>query len=183
MSIAIDPRVQLAHSVIHDIVYEIQRRQNSRVLVFGLGFDTPIWKEAARNSSCSVIFVEENPQFIALNSHTMMVYVSASAWGTKVDKGHLVDDSELCEIPDCLASLKFDVILVDGPTGYSPTSPGRQGSIWWSSQLCAPGGVIYIDDAHRPIESKSVERYFHEPGFSAVWKNKERNGMVKLRRN
>jgi hypothetical protein len=180
MSIAIDARVQLAHSVIHDIVNEIQRRQNSKVLVFGLGFDTPIWKEAARRSSSSVIFVEENPKYIALNPTTMMVYMSASAWGTSVDKGHLVDDSKLCEIPDCLASLKFDVILVDGPTGYSPKSPGRQGSIWWSSQLCAPGGVVYIDDAHRPIESKSIERYFEEPEFMVVWKNNERNGSVKI---
>ena len=50
----------------------------------------------------------------------------------------------------------WDVIIVDGPAGYSGDTPGRQQPIATAAKHLAPGGVTFIHDIHRALEAKYV---------------------------
>lgn len=54
----------------------------------------------------------------------------------------------------------FDIIIIDGPEGYSSEKPGRLLPCYWSTILSKPGTVIYVDDANRTLEAYCIETYF-----------------------
>ena len=54
---------------------------------------------------------------------------------------------------------RWDVIVVDGPSGYSAFSSGRMKSIYAASQLVAPGGRVFVHDCERPVEAAFASRY------------------------
>jgi hypothetical protein len=165
----IDPRVQLSRDLIVDVVQEITRRHRPRILIFGLGYDTPMWQHFAKVAGGTVVFVEENEQYIKLNPTAHVIKVAPHQWHTYVGDGTLEPDANLLAVHPSLAGSLFDVILVDGPTGYGPDRPGRQGACRWAALLSAPAAAIYIDDSERPIEAQSIVRYFHTPDHTIVW--------------
>jgi hypothetical protein len=59
------------------------------------------------------------------------------------------------KIPNSLLELgPFDIILIDGPTGFNNECPGRILPIYWSKKyLSKQGTIIYIDDANRKLEN------------------------------
>ena len=65
-------------------------------------------------------------------------------------------------IPQKLLELApFDIILVDGPSGYDDKCPGRLLPIHWSKKhLSKEGTIIYVDDATRFLEKKCINKYF-----------------------
>ncbi|KAL4566686.1 hypothetical protein LXL04_030807 [Taraxacum kok-saghyz] len=54
-------------------------------------------------------------------------------------------------LPDEIVKMKWDVIIVDGPNGYGPDSPGRMGSIFMAGIL-ANGSNVVVHDVDRMIE-------------------------------
>jgi hypothetical protein len=45
------------------------------------------------------------------------------------------------------------VVVVDGPRGDSPFTPGRASSIALAERLVADGGLVLVDDYERPLET------------------------------
>lgn len=100
------------------------------VLVFGLGHDTPLWREL--NPRGRTVFLEDQPQWLkrfaaAYYDTVPVVY----------DEG---DPAELLPLPKAITSTQWDVILVDGPA-----NSGRRQAIFTASQLTARH--VYIHDA------------------------------------
>ena len=54
----------------------------------------------------------------------------------------------------------FDIIIVDGPEGYSNEKPGRLIPCYWSTLLSKKGTIIYIDDANRKLENYCINKFF-----------------------
>jgi SAM-dependent methyltransferase len=173
-------KIQLPVAVLADMAEEIARRGPApRVLVFGLGYDTPVHQHITARAGGRIVFVEQNDDYIAMNPTASVLRWPASKWGTRVGDG-MVDDEQLPPAPRKQLArllgirqreLAFDVVLVDGPTGYNDGQPGRQGACMWASRLVKPGGVVYVDDANRSLERASITRYLNRPAFrkQASW--------------
>jgi hypothetical protein len=63
------------------------------------------------------------------------------------------------DLPVEVGSRRWDVILVDGPTGHKDGQPGRMKSIYAASTLVAPGGCVFVHDCERPAEQAFASRY------------------------
>lgn len=185
-------KIQLPMTVLADIAEEIGRRGPApKVLVFGLGYDTPVHRHVTARAGGEVVFVEQNDEYIAMNPTATVLRWPAGKWGTRVGKG-MVRDAALSPIPRrSLAKLMgvrekdlaFDVVVVDGPTGYNDMQPGRQGACFWASRLVKRGGVVYVDDANRKLERASMNRYLNRPAFKrqASWSQAGKRTVKVLR--
>ncbi|KAK8693005.1 hypothetical protein V6N13_070605 [Hibiscus sabdariffa] len=68
----------------------------------------------------------------------------------------------LTNLPEETYKLKWDVVVVDGPTGDSPEAPGRMSTIYTAGMLARGGGTgkkptttttdVVVHDVHRTIE-------------------------------
>ena len=56
----------------------------------------------------------------------------------------------------------FDIIIVDGPEGYSLEKPGRLIPCYWTTMLSKPGTIVYVDDANRELETFCIKKYFKD---------------------
>jgi hypothetical protein len=57
----------------------------------------------------------------------------------------------------------FDIIIIDGPTGWLPNQPGRLLPYFWTKNyLSHLNTIIYCDDTERPLETYSVNKYFKD---------------------
>jgi hypothetical protein len=165
--------IQIPFCVLADVANEIAavgKARPPRVLVFGLGHDTPVYRHFVGRAGGKLIFVEESEQWMPKDG-TLALHVPAQRWSTRVDGG-LVETEALLPVErqaleELLGEgpLEFDLVIVDAPTGYAAGCPGRQGACWWASQLVRPGGIVYVDDAERALEAASVARYLAAPGF------------------
>ena len=72
-----------------------------------------------------------------------------------------IEDIDKYIIPDRLLNLApFDIIIVDGPTGYNNNMPGRLLPIYWSNKyLSKSNTIIYIDDSERELEKYCIKNY------------------------
>jgi hypothetical protein len=48
----------------------------------------------------------------------------------------------------------WDVIVVDGPTGYAPETPGRMQAIATAAALASEATTVFIHDSNRDAESR-----------------------------
>ncbi len=65
---------------------------------------------------------------------------------------------------------KWDIILVDGPTGFNSQQPGRQQSIATAWKYAAEDGSVFVHDVHRDLEQKSVRMHHRCVGCSmTLW--------------
>lgn len=151
--------IQIAKSVINDIHAEVSRRDGCRLLVFGLGYDSQMW-----NACCDhVTFVEDVPEYISLNSSITTDRVVSCTYSTTVVSSWKMSNQELLsqDPPQKLAERgPFDIVLIDGPQGWGPRCPGRMIPACWTRKLIKDGGLIYVDDAARPLESYIVKKMF-----------------------
>jgi hypothetical protein len=182
--------MQLPLEMLADVATEIMRLERPRVLVFGLGYDTPVYQHFVEQKGGKLVFVEENPDFIARYPAAKALKITAVDWGTCVQEGLRATElllnlpraklAKLAEEEDP-ARLAFDLIVVDGPTGYGPTNPGRQGACYWASLLAAKRGIVYVDDMNRTLEQKAVGEHLSSFARVAEWR-KEKKHTIKLQR-
>lgn len=169
----IHPKVQLAKEVIHDILMEYQGK---KTLVFGLGYDSDMWWSHNKNN---VYFIEQNKDYIKLNPMIPKSHMFHYTYpGLSIQKSMQNPESFEIESPEWLVKNgPYDVILIDGPTGYNVNQPGRQQAIYWATKyLSKKGTIIYVDDAKRPVESKFIGRYCLQTTKTMFH---SRNGCVK----
>ncbi len=128
--------------------------RGGRLLVFGLGLDSPTWELVNRGGRTA--FLEDVPGWIDLSrQEAPHREVYAITYGTVVSEAlHYDDPSEipLPDLPGELAGTRWDVVVVDGPYGWGTDTPGRAASIALARQLVAPGGIVIVDDYERAVE-------------------------------
>ncbi|MFN3746847.1 MAG: glycosyltransferase [Hyphomicrobiaceae bacterium] len=153
--------VQLEAAELRPIVSAIKERPGCSLLVFGCGRDSPFWEKV--NRSGTTAFLEDNPEWAAqARARLTSATVHNIRYGTKLPQWRrlLNDPSQLgLDLPEEIRARKWDVILVDGPAGYSDSQPGRMKSIYTASRLVAPGGRVFVHDCERPAEQAFASRY------------------------
>ena len=151
--------IQIHKHVIEDVFANINL--NSKMLVFGLGYDSKMWYEGNHKNT---FFVENNDKYIQLNINDIPIdniikydyKITCSSSFTLTD-----DEIKNFKIPEKIVNeAPFDIIIIDGPEGFSQEKPGRLIPCYWSTMLSKKGSVIYIDDANRKLEDFCIQKYF-----------------------
>lgn len=148
--------IQLSTEQILKITKAIKSVKNCKVLVFGLGNDTPYWHYLSKNT----LFIEDNQEWIDIVNNKIKVNTQIVKYKTK-----LADYKTLDAIIDSETLLlkingEYDVIIVDAPMGYATDNPGRMSSIYTASKLIKPNGTIFVHDCERPAEDIWSKKIF-----------------------
>lgn len=135
------------------------RSPGCRMLVFGVGNDTPLW--LALNPDGETHFLEGDQNWIAAIKEKIPD-ISIALFpdhGTTVQGSATMGAGDLSRFPPPphLSNREWDVILVDGPLGYAPDDPGRAISIYWASKLASDRTHVFVDDYDRDIEMKFAD--------------------------
>jgi hypothetical protein len=151
--------IQLDKDVIKDVFTEI--KLDTKMLVFGLGHDSKMWYESVGKNA---FFIENNDSYIDLNKNHISEnnIIKYNYETTCLSSFNLSDDTiKNFMIPEKIMNeAPFDIIIIDGPEGFSSIKPGRLIPCYWSTLLSKPGTIIYIDDANRNLEKFCIEKYF-----------------------
>ena len=154
------PEILLDALVINDIASNLT--EDSRFLVFGLGHDSCMWFNLCPNTC----FVEHNPKYInkALEYIPKANIVHCKYKGISVWNSFGMTEERLSSLPmppELEGAEPFDVILIDGPTGYNFFLSGRMLPCYWAMKhFSQPGTLVYIDDSERKLESYCIDRFF-----------------------
>jgi len=170
------PKIQIHPNVIADVFGSIT--PTTKMLVFGLGYDSRMWYEGTGGNT---FFVENKDEYIRLNEKDIPgTHIIKYDYKTRCDASMSMPQSVIdsYSIPDRLLELApFDIIVIDGPEGYKPFSPGRLLPCYWSLRLSRAGTVIYVDDSVRPLEKYCIEKFF---AGKVVTVFPERSGCTKI---
>lgn len=168
--------IQIHKNVIIDVLTHIT--PTSKMLVFGLGYDSKMWYECNNKNT---FFVENKDEYINLNKDTIPeTNIIKYDYPTTCSGSTKLTDDKIKEfaIPEkILNQAPFDIIIIDGPEGWSANKPGRLIPCYWSTILSKQETIIYIDDITRPLEKYCVQKYYKD------YKNKvfnQRGGCIKI---
>jgi hypothetical protein len=161
--VALRDDIQLRYRELSLVERQIRSRGIAGVnlLVFGLGNDAALW---ARLNACGrTVFLEDDAHWISriaarwprLETHRVHYHTTLGQW-----RELIAQPARLAlALPDEVARVAWDVILVDGPAGWHGGCPGRMQSIYMASVLVAPGGAVLVHDAEREVEASYSARY------------------------
>ena len=149
--------IQMHPKVIDDICKDCVHK---KMLVWGLGYDTPLWWNVADNNT---YFIESKDMYIELNKDIPDKNIVKYTY-PDINVRQSLDYPEKFisrNVPESILKLGyFDVIIIDGPYGNSDNGPGRLLPIYWSlNYLSKPNTVIYIDDSNRELEAFCIKKY------------------------
>lgn len=133
-------------------------------LVFGLGYDSQLWRYANRNGF--TIFLEHDPKWITSDSDVYQVsyrtrLTQADSLLVEYDNGNF--QNLLMSVPEVVLNTKWDCIFVDSPQGFNEKCPGRMQSIFMASKLarCASTNV-FVHDCDRRVEDLYTRKLFSQ---------------------
>jgi len=151
------------------IVKSIREYPACKLLVFGLGNDTPFWLEFNRNGR--TVFLEDNKQWFEkitksypeVEAYLINYQTKISQWKYLLDKPFELE----MQLNDQISKIKWDVILVDAPRGdcMQDNIPGRMASIYMASKLIQRGGYVFVHDCDRIIEDVYADKYLVRENF------------------
>lgn len=126
---------------------------NKNFLVFGCGYDTPLWKHVNKNGL--TIFLESNPEWINPDDNAYLINYTTTLGKSKSllaeYKNNNFNNLKLT-LPDIVKETNWDCIFVDAPPGGSKKHPGRMQSIFTAKELSSPSTEIFIHDCDREAE-------------------------------
>jgi len=142
------------------------------LLVFGMGNDSQLWLDI--NARGRTAFLEDNREWFnrvmetcpAAEACLVSYNTILSQWEEIMD-----DESRLAmDLPPRINGTRWDVILVDGPSGDLPSyrkrhgvePPGRMCSIYMSSRLVNKNGYVFVHDCNRIVERVYADRYLYD---------------------
>ncbi|PKA51448.1 Protein irregular xylem 15 [Apostasia shenzhenica] len=184
---------QMADFEIRAVAGVLRSRGPCNLLVFGLGPESLLWHSL--NHGGRTVFVDENQYYIAHyeERHPGLEGYDV-AYATKVSdlqplladarasvagdcrpvQNLLFSDCRLAinDLPNHLYEVAWDVILVDGPRGYSPESPGRMSAIYTAAVLARSGGAgptdVLVHDYGREVERVCSAEFLCEENLAAA---------------
>jgi hypothetical protein len=114
--------------------------------------------------NAQTVFIEDNEEWRLRTLRTCphcaieMVHYWTVMSRTKDDLSLFKAESLLLpQVPGIMARhgvSHWDVIIVDGPLGWSDELPGRQQSIATAARYAAATTTVYVHDSHRPLEAR-----------------------------
>ena len=140
------------------------------LLVFGVGGDSPLWMFA--NRAGKTTFIEEDPKYVALareRSPSIDVHLVGYRTTQKLLREQINDiDSRFWDfLPDSVASSEWDIVLIDAPTAYEASTPGRLQPCWWTSRKLASSSRrhsdVFLHDFNREGERTLGREFFTLP--------------------
>ncbi len=163
--LGLDPRmleqVQLTAPEIGPVAGAIRARPGCRLLVFGCGNDSAFWE--AVNAGGETVFLENSESWAAAVRQSLQsAGVHIVDYGTRLSDWRALLESPArlkMTLPPAVAARTWDVVLVDGPAGHEPDSPGRMKAIFAASNLVGRGGAVFVHDSEREVEAAYAARY------------------------
>jgi hypothetical protein len=158
--------IQTSKEVMRIILSHLSKMQNPKMLVFGLGYDSQLWFNATNKNT---FFIEDNKTYIDLCKNKIpLTNVCHFVYNTKVKFGIPNNLNSVSPPQHIIKNAPYDAIFIDGPAGYDDEKPGRTLPMFWCNQLCAKGGLIFIDDSNRKLEKQCIEKFFTLPEYRKV---------------
>lgn len=155
----------------------LEKKSPCNFLVFGLGHDSLMW--SALNHGGRTIFLEEDSAWIEqIRRRFPMLESYHVTYDTKVneaenlmevgrggecsavgDPRYSVCQLALKGLPNIVYETKWDLIMVDAPTGYYDEAPGRMTAIYTAGMMARnreTGGEthVFVHDVNRVVEDK-----------------------------
>ncbi|KAJ1254679.1 hypothetical protein BS78_K002600 [Paspalum vaginatum] len=154
----------------------LRRRAPCNLLVFGLGAETPLWR--ALNHGGRTVFLDENPYYVAhlegkhpgLEAYDVSYATAVRELPDVLDAARAARAAEcrpvqnllfsecrlaINDLPNQLYDVAWDVILVDGPRGFTEGSPGRMSAIYSAAVMARTKGSeteVLVHDYEREVE-------------------------------
>src|ERR1035441_1544410 len=136
-----------------------------RLLIFAIGLDSSTWELVNRRGR--TVFLEDVPGWVDISRKEAPgreVHLVEYSTTVETSMGFSdVSDIPLPSLPDKVASTRWDVVVVDGPAGWGPDTPGRVASVTLAHRLVGRGGVVLVDDYEREIERHICDLVFGRP--------------------
>ncbi len=129
---------------------------NKNFLVFGTGYDSDLWRLANLNGR--TLFLENLKEWIPEDA-TDVILVKYSTKISEYKELLQKPDKLYLKLPKEVEDICWDVILVDSPTGYTRSCPGRMQSIYTASKLAKDNTLIYVHDCDRKVEGLYTDAY------------------------
>lgn len=155
---------QQSHAEIALSLAVLRRRAPMRLLVFGLGHDSPLWH--ALNPSGITVFLEEDPEWYRLvrsasphlrahlvsyhtqlhqADHLLQTYKQIpscipGAGGMDDEPDVRVQGNAACplalhDLPPEVYEIEWDMLMLDAPKGYFASAPGRMAAVWTAAAM------------------------------------------------
>ncbi|XP_030955376.1 glucuronoxylan 4-O-methyltransferase 1 [Quercus lobata] len=162
----------------------LEKKSPCNFLVFGLGHDSLMW--SALNYGGRTIFLEEDEAWIQQIRHRFPMLESYHVtYDSKVNQANNL--MEVGRGPECTAlsdprysmcqlalkglpsevyETKWDLIMVDAPTGYYEEAPGRMSAIYTAGMMARnreDGETdVFVHDVNREVEDKFSKAFLCE---------------------
>ncbi|XP_020221598.1 glucuronoxylan 4-O-methyltransferase 1 [Cajanus cajan] len=154
----------------------LEKKSPCNMLVFGLGHDSLMW--SALNHGGRTIFVEEDEAWIEqMRRRFPMLEAYHVTYESKVKEAESlmeVGRGEECRavgdprysicqlalkgLPSVVYETKWDLIMVDAPTGYYDEAPGRMSAIYTAGMMARNRDTgethVFVHDVNRDVEHK-----------------------------
>lgn len=178
----------------------LEKKSPCNFLVFGLGHDSLMW--TTLNFGGRTIFLEEDEAWIAqikLRFPTLESYhvtyeskVHQADGLMEVGRGNectAIGETRysMCQLalkglPNEVYDTKWDLIMVDAPTGYYDEAPGRMSAIYTAGMIARnrEGGAetdIFVHDVNRVVEDKFSMAFLCE-GYMKIQEGRLRHFRI-----
>ncbi|EEC81210.1 hypothetical protein OsI_24242 [Oryza sativa Indica Group] len=167
----------------------VKRRAPCNLLVFGLGGETPLWR--ALNHGGRTVFLDENQYYVShlegrhpgLEAYDVVYTTTVREFPDLLDAARAARSAEcrpvqnllysdcrlaINDLPNQLYDVAWDIILVDGPRGYTAASPGRMSAIFTAGVMArsrAEKGAetdVLVHDYEREVERACSREFLCE---------------------
>lgn len=158
----------------YSLVYRtLAQKVPCRLLVFGVGRDTPLWLDVNRGGI--TVFLEDVKKwadFAREASPGSTVYCVKYGLTRRfmwpLLKRLPADRLQLRGLPEEVRNTDWDVILVDAPRGTNWKSPGRMKSVYTAAVLAAKSCAdVFVHDCHRKVERECADLFLCPSRFVA----------------
>lgn len=162
----------------------LERKSPCNFLVFGLGHDSLMW--SALNHDGRTVFLEEDEAWIEqIRRRFPMLESYHVSYDSKVNQAEnlmevgkgpectAVSDPRysMCQLalkglPSEIYDTKWDLIMVDAPTGYYEEAPGRMTAIYTAGMMARNRDQgetdVFVHDVNRVVEDKFSKEFLCE---------------------
>ena len=142
------------------IANTVEEKGPCNMLVFGVGRDSLLWMDL--NNGGLTVFLEDDSKWLNfakmkltnIQAYLVKYHTQRRDW----KKILLSENRNLLEIenlPEIITTTAWDIIFVDGPTGYDDNTPGRMKSIYTAAKLaqCSRNCSVFVHDCDREVEA------------------------------